>query len=115
MCYILAIDTTKKDTIYIALKKNVSVINEKTITARRKQAEVLLIEIDKLLKKQKLNKKNLKKIKVANNGGSFTSLRIGVITANTLGYALGIPVLIMNNVKYKKEIFNVVKPIYQEK
>jgi tRNA A37 threonylcarbamoyladenosine modification protein TsaB len=30
---------------------------------------------------------------VADEGGSFTSLRIGVITANALAYALKIPVI----------------------
>jgi hypothetical protein len=45
------------------------------------------------LKKAKLKLKNLQGIEVENQGGSFTSLRIGVATANALGFALGIPVL----------------------
>ena len=113
---IIAIDTTQNDNIYLALKEGNNIISEKNIPARRKQAEVLLIEIDKLLKKNKITKKKLSKIEVANTGGSFTSLRIGVITANALGYGLGIKV---QNSKLKtqneRDKFNIVEPIYKDK
>lgn len=115
----IVIDTTQNHTISITLKKNGNVISEKNIPARRQQAEVLLIEINKMLKKNSANKKSLEKIEVANTGGSFTSLRIGVITANALGYGLEIPVVIKNeelkiknNGNYKKNIFNIVEPVY---
>ncbi len=114
MRYVLLINTTQNNNINIAIKDNDNIINEKNIPARRIQAEVLLIEIDKLLKKNKINKKSLKKIKVANTGGSFTSLRIGVITANALGYGLGIKVESQNSasIKNNKTTFSVVEPIY---
>ena len=68
-----------------------------------------------LLAAQKLKPSALKKIIVANRGGSFTSLRIGVITANALGYALKIPVLAEWPGPKKAKKFagrSLVEPIY---
>lgn len=89
---ILYIDTTQGKDIEIAIKKGDEILAEKKFEADRKQAEKLLPEIDKLLKKNKIKLSDLERIEVENRGGSFTALRIGVVTANALGYALGIPV-----------------------
>ena len=104
---ILYINTIKNDStkIEIGIFKDGKKIAGREVRARYAQAEKLLPLIDKLLKGQKisagkagLKKKSqmglalIKEIAVVNKGGSFTSLRIGVVTANALGYALGIPV-----------------------
>ena len=71
--------------------------------------------IDKLLKTQKIKLSALKKIVVASYGGSFTSLRIGVITANALAYALKIPVESeMKTKKANKRFgrYSLVEPVY---
>lgn len=110
---ILYINTTEGNNIEIAINKGDNVLFEKKFEAERKQAEKLLPEIDKLLKKAKLKLSDLEKIEVGNRGGSFTALRIGVVTANALGYALGIPVLASDN---KNQIMDdkisVVEPKY---
>ncbi len=90
---ILYIDTTQGKDIEIAIKKGNEVLVEKKFEADRRQAEKLLPEIDKLLKKNKIKLSDLEKIEVENRGGSFTALRIGIVTANALGYALGIHVI----------------------
>jgi len=87
---ILIIDTTDNEIIKLALENNKKIIDKKKIKARRKQSEKLLPGIDKLLKDNNLTWRSIKKIEVANRGGSFTSLRIGVATANALAYALGV-------------------------
>jgi len=104
---ILFINTIKKDSsaIEIGIFNNGKRLAKREVRAQYAQAEKLLPLIDKLLKGQKLsagktglkNKSQMglariKEIVVVNKGGSFTSLRIGVVTANALGYALGIPV-----------------------
>ena len=113
---VIVIDTTQNSFIYLALKKDNKTIKEKKIPARYHQAEVLLKEIDKLLKTQKLDKTELTGIKAANKGGSFTSLRIGALTANALAYGLGIPIFINDNnqiaKKKIKKLFNIVEPEY---
>ncbi|MFH1661835.1 MAG: hypothetical protein ABIA02_01945 [Candidatus Falkowbacteria bacterium] len=116
---ILYINTTQGNDIEITIKKGDKIIATKKFSAKYRQAEKLLPEIDKLLSAQggsALGGKNkldeIKKIEVENKGDentSFTALRIGVVTANALGYALGVPV---NADKVKD--FSIVKPVYNK-
>ena len=135
---ILFIDTTHGDDIVIALKEGDRVAAQKRVKAKYAQAEKLLPLIDKMLARNKLNIKDIKKIKVVNRGGgpdaaigtSFTALRIGAVTANALGFALRIPVegtvkgreklkngltpLDMKNYLTGLRKFNVIEPIYNK-
>lgn len=111
----LYINTTSQTEIVIALFKSGKKMVTKKIKAPRKQAEKLLGGIEKLLKSRKVNLGQLEKIIVANYGGSFTALRIGVITANALAYALKIPVT--SDPASKKGVkkfsnYSLVEPIY---
>jgi len=84
----------------------------KKIKAERQEAEKLLPAVEALLKNKKRSLKQIKKIEVANRGGSFTSLRVGVVTANALAYALGIDVEGNKKSKAKNKKFSVVEPFY---
>jgi tRNA threonylcarbamoyl adenosine modification protein YeaZ len=118
----LYINTADQEKIILVLKEGDKIVAQKKFLAPRRQAEKLLPEIDKLLKKAKVKLAALKKIEVVNFGGTFTSLRIGVITANALGYALGVPVVngqvdLPVELKAKKSVkkfknFSVVEPLY---
>jgi tRNA threonylcarbamoyladenosine biosynthesis protein TsaB len=111
----LHINTTTNNEIIIALKHGAKIIAQKKIAAPRQQAEKLLPGIDRLLKSKKIKISALKKIVVANQGGSFTSLRIGVITANALAYALKIPVEAEPKTPKKNKkfgIYSIVEPVY---
>lgn len=93
---ILYINTTQGHNIEIAIKKGDKILAKNKFSAKYRQAERLLLGIQKIIEKNKLKLKDIKKIQVANKGDektSFTALRIGVVTANTLGYALGVPVI----------------------
>lgn len=114
---ILYINTTKNHYIDIALRDGDDVLVQKKFEAKYSQAEKLLPEIEKLLKHLKLKLSDILKIEVENKNKtsdtSFTALRIGVITANALGYALGVGVSgISASVKNGKTNFDVIKPIY---
>lgn len=111
----LYINTIAHDEITIALKEGAKIVIQKKISASRQQAEKLLPAIDQLLKRQKVKLSALKKIIVANQGGSFTSLRIGVLTANALAYALKIPVESESKTKQKNKkfgVYSIVEPLY---
>lgn len=111
---ILYINTVEHNQIIIELRDGDRVLSHRKIKAPRQQAEKLLPSIDKLLKTKKIKLQQLTKIIVANYGGSFTSLRIGVITANALAYALCIPVEAEIKTKGQKKFadYSIVEPIY---
>ena len=106
----LYINTTQNDLIEISLKNKSKLVAIKKFKSHRTQAEKLLPAIEKLLKANKLELGDLKGVEVENSGGSFTSLRIGVVTANALAYALGVPVKGMRETVVRR--LSVVKPIY---
>jgi tRNA threonylcarbamoyl adenosine modification protein YeaZ len=93
---ILSIDTASATEIIILLKSGDKILSRKKFLAPKKQAEKLLPAIEKLIIKNYFSLKDLSGIEVVTQGGTFTSLRIGVITANALSFALGIPVLAIN-------------------
>ena len=77
------------------------------------KSQQVLSLINQILKKNKQsfssNKKTLKdisKIKVETGPGSFTGLRVGLAVANTLGWALKIPV-------NGKKVGELVEPKYE--
>lgn len=112
---ILYINTVSSDEIIIALYNNDKLIVEKKVIAPRQQSEKLIPAIDKMLKLKKIKLTDLEKIMVENYGGNFTALRIGVITANALAYALKIPVEANSKINKKNKqfgIYSIVEPIY---
>jgi len=110
----LYINTVTNKEIILSLASGEKTIAFKKIPAERQQAEKLLPAIDKLIIKSGKKLKALKKIVVADQGGSFTSLRIGVLTANALAYALSIPVVGESGAKSQKRVagLTLVAPIY---
>jgi len=91
---ILVINTTDNEKIAIALiKSDGNLISEKIFSAKFQHSEKLLPEIASLLKENKVKLGSLKGIIVASGPGGFTALRIGIMTANALAFALEIPVV----------------------
>ncbi|PIP21830.1 MAG: tRNA (adenosine(37)-N6)-threonylcarbamoyltransferase complex dimerization subunit type 1 TsaB [Candidatus Nealsonbacteria bacterium CG23_combo_of_CG06-09_8_20_14_all_40_13] len=91
---ILSIDTsTFKTGIGLYWQNGRQLSKEYYWESQKNQSQELLINIDKFLKENKVNLQNLKAIGVMLGPGSYTGLRVGLTVANTLGWALGIPVL----------------------
>lgn len=86
----LYIDTTERESFVLALiEEEGKVIIKKTIKSAQKHSAKLLAAIDKLLASKKMKRQSIRAIAVVKGPGSFTSLRIGVSTANALAYGLG--------------------------
>lgn len=104
---ILLIDTSQ-DKAVIALGEEEKIISKRVWQARFRQSEMLLPAIDRLLKRSKLTLKNLTGIVVNSGPGSYTSLRVGIATANALSFGLRIPIV---GIKKKalgiKELFKI--------
>ncbi|MFA6918551.1 MAG: tRNA (adenosine(37)-N6)-threonylcarbamoyltransferase complex dimerization subunit type 1 TsaB [Patescibacteria group bacterium] len=88
----LIINTTDDKGIEIFLVKDKVNFWHKKIIGERKQSEKLLVGIEKIITTQKIKFSQLKGIGVVSGPGGFTSVRIGVVVANTLGYAWKVPV-----------------------
>ncbi|MBU0707093.1 alpha/beta fold hydrolase [Patescibacteria group bacterium] len=86
---ILLIDTTEFNTIKLYLKKGPKIhIYNKTITALKR--DDLLKTIDHFITRYHIKVNELTHIAVVKGPGPFTSVRVGVTIANSLGLALGV-------------------------
>lgn len=84
---------TSTPTIRIGVADDDHVVARDEFPADRQLAEKLAERIRALLQATSYNLQALKSIVVHAGPGGFTSLRVGVTTANTLAYALAIPVI----------------------
>lgn len=106
---ILALKTSGDPTEIYLLSDSGEIIRQKVWSAERNLAHDLLGEIDKLLssssdlfrrsdsdsrnESENDRWKNLTGVVIFQGPGSFTGLRIGITTANTIAYARGIPIV----------------------
>ena len=112
MKYQLFIDTVSQPGVRVTIKQADKLITERFWTGDRQQAEQLLPGILQLLTEQQLEWSDLSAIQVANQGGSFTSLRVGVVTANALAYALGLAVTGTDGQPLQSDGYQIVEPEY---
>ncbi len=70
-------------------------------------SEKLLLNIEEILKKNKLNTNDLDGIIVYLGPGSYTGLRIGVTTANAMAYSLSAPVAGVRGKSLGKKKFEI--------
>lgn len=86
---ILGIDTSNQS-MALCLYENNKIIASYTSTTQKNHSVTLMPAIDFLLASNGLKPKNLTKVVIAEGPGSYTGLRIGVTTAKTLAWTLGI-------------------------
>jgi len=112
---ILIVNTSHPDVVELSLSKNKK-DRGATIKApaSHRQAEVLLPTLEKLLKKMKASLSDITEVQVYTKGIGFTSLRIGVVTANALAYALHIPVTPQTGKAMKLGKMTIATPHYDK-
>lgn len=84
----VAINTSTRK-ISVALLKDGKPFGEKSWNSRKDEAEKLLPNIERLLKKEKKQWKDVREVFVVSGPGPFTGLRVGVTTANALAWSTG--------------------------
>lgn len=92
---ILAIDTAC-NLARVALTEDGQLCKEITVDDKRRHSVKLLPAIETLLASCDVTPQDLDLIAVTKGPGSFTGLRIGVVTAKTMAYALHIPLVGVN-------------------
>lgn len=100
------IDSSKSEEITVRLKKETVTRVLQTKSTNVRGSQVILLSIDKLLKKNKVSLKEVEHIYVHAGPGSYTGLRVGVAIANALSFALHVPV-------NDKKLGEIVEPVYK--
>jgi len=102
---VLYIDSTSNEKVVIELKVDQKKYKEEK-KVYRDRSQVLLPMIENILKKHKLEPKDLSSIEVNAGPGSFTGIRIGISIANALSFSLNIPV-------NGKKLGEFAEPLYE--
>lgn len=79
-----------------------------TWQAHRQLSDTLLSTIEDFLKTNNLTLSSLESVVVYSGPGSFTGLRIGITVANTLAYALKIPIASGSNEDWLEKALRLV-------
>lgn len=87
---ILAFDTSECGMLRILLASRRGEVRKFRIRSREFHSETLLLEISRLLKKEKVSLSRLSRIVVVRGPGKFSSLRVGITCANALAWSLNI-------------------------
>ena len=88
---LLALDTSTPS-VTAAVHDGTRVLAEATVVDARRHGELLAGQVAQVLAEAGLTPQDLTAIAVGVGPGPFTGLRVGVVTALTLGLALGVPV-----------------------
>jgi tRNA threonylcarbamoyl adenosine modification protein YeaZ len=89
---------TVKDPLEVGLWNGKSIVSKQWNSAKDEVAKVLPM-VEELLKEEKLQYEDLQGIAVVNGVGAFSATRIGVTIANSLAFALDIPLFEISVVK----------------
>lgn len=102
---ILAINTTAREKIKLGLgNKAIKWIDFKT----EDQSKDLLGRIEEILKRNRLDLSDIDAFLVCTSSGSYTGIRVGITTANTLAWSLNKPVFSYNDDNFS-EVIGLVK------
>jgi len=110
MTNILFLDPTNDNLVILILfKKNKVFRIEKKY--HKPLSEVLLLTLEELLKKSNTRLNTIQFIAVVSGPGSFSSLRVGIVVANTLAWSLNIAVvgLKKEEINNQEEILKIVE------
>ena len=76
----LILDSANKELLVALYKDNIK-LDETRYEARQKQSELMIPELDKIIKKNNINPKDVNEIIVTMGPGSYTGVRIALTIA----------------------------------
>lgn len=100
---ILFIDTSGEAS-HLALIKNGILLDHLSQWEKLRHSQTIHHNLEELMAKNHTNLEELKAISVMNGPGSYTGLRVGLATAKSLCYALGIPLILLNKLECLTEL-----------
>ncbi|HHT25458.1 MAG TPA: tRNA (adenosine(37)-N6)-threonylcarbamoyltransferase complex dimerization subunit type 1 TsaB [Clostridiaceae bacterium] len=113
--YILAIDSSGSS-LSVALLENHLIRTEKFLNISNQHSVNLLPALDSMMQEVEKSYDDLSAVAVTVGPGSFTGIRIGVSTANTMAYGLDIPVVGISALEalafpYRNQM-NIILPVF---
>lgn len=87
----------------VGIAKDGKVIDKIYYEAWQRQSEMMVTEVDNILKKNKIEKEELDGVVVGIGPGSYTGVRIGVTIAKTIAYALKIKIYAKSSLSLLKD------------
>lgn len=90
----------------VGLSKNGKVVDKICYQAWQRQSEMMVTEVDNILKRNNVKKEDLDAVVVGIGPGSYTGVRIGVTIAKTIAYSLGIKLYAKSSLSLLKDSMN---------
>lgn len=97
----LLLDSSNKF-LSVGLAKDGKVVDKICYEAWQRQSEMMVTEIDNILKRNNVDKKDLDAVVVGVGPGSYTGVRIGVTVAKTIAYSLKIKLIAKSSLSLLK-------------
>lgn len=99
--YTIILDSSNK-MLCVALAEDDSIIDRTEYEAWQKQSELMIPELDKLLKKNNITRHDIGDIIVSNGPGSYTGVRIAVTIAKIMSIATNAKVYAVSSLESQK-------------
>jgi tRNA threonylcarbamoyladenosine biosynthesis protein TsaB len=99
--YSLLLDSSNKN-LSVGLARDHKMVDEISYEAWQEQSELLVAEIDKMLKKHDVKRADLGEVVVSKGPGSYTGVRIALTVAKTISFALSIPLFLVSSLEVLK-------------
>lgn len=88
----------------VGLVKNNKLVDKISYACFQRQSEYMAMEIDKILKRNKLNPKKINGVVTSIGPGSYTGIRIALTIAKVMAYSLNIPLFPLSTLEINKVI-----------
>lgn len=101
--YDLILDSSNSE-LLIAIAKDNNIIDRIEYEAWQRQSELMTFELEKLLKRNNINKKDIDSILLPIGPGSYTGIRISLTIGKIFAYALNIKIYPFSSLQILKTI-----------
>lgn len=100
--YTLLLDSSNKY-LAVGLSKEKKVVDKIYYEAWQRQSELMAVEIDNILKRNQLTRKDIGAVVVGIGPGSYTGVRIAITITKTIGYALNVKIYAKSSLSLLKD------------
>jgi len=88
----------------VGIKKDKKLIDKISYSCFQRQSEYMIVEIEKIFKRNKLDIKKINGVMVSIGPGSYTGIRIALTIAKVICFALSIPIYPISTLEINKKL-----------